>query len=141
MQITRQSEYAVRTLTELAQKPYGTVLSTKVISENQAIPEVFLKKTIQLLAKAQLVSTQRGTQGGVKLAVPAEEITIAHVITAIEGEVAINVCLAKAHTCEKRATCYIRPILLRAQDAMLAELNKETFRDIAALAKGGKPSN
>ncbi len=139
MQLTRQSEYAVRTLIELAQKPYGTVLPTKVISEKQAIPEVFLKKTVQLLAKAQLVATQRGTQGGVKLAVPPERITIAQVITAIEGEVAINPCLSSSHVCANRATCSIHPILQRAQDAMLAELNKETLEDIVAMGKGSKP--
>jgi Rrf2 family transcriptional regulator, nitric oxide-sensitive transcriptional repressor len=139
MQLTRQSEYAIRTLIELAQKPYGTVLSTKVISERQSIPEVFLKKTVQLLARAQLVATQRGTQGGVKLAVPAEGITIAQVITAIEGEVAINPCLSSSNVCENRATCSIHRILQRAQDAMLAELNKETLQDIAAMGKGDGP--
>lgn len=139
MQLTRQSEYAVRTLIELAQRPYGAVLSTKAISEKQAIPEVFLKKTVQLLARAKLVATQRGTQGGVKLAVPPERITLAQVITAIEGEVAINPCLSSSHVCENRNTCSIRPILQRAQDAMLAELNKETLQEIAAMRKGGKP--
>ncbi len=140
MQITRQTEYAIQTLVELVKYPSGTMLSARDISENQQIPEVFLKKTIQLLARANLVATQRGNQGGVRLTVPAEQITIARVLAAIEGELAINVCLAGTSTCKNKTVCKIRPILQRAQNAMMAELNKESFADIAAsMGKGEEP--
>ena len=60
MQITRQTEYAIRTLLELAKVPKGEVLQVKLISDRQSIPVEFLKKTVQLLALAGLVSTRRG---------------------------------------------------------------------------------
>ncbi len=130
LQITRQSEYAVRTLLELAQIPFGRRMSTKIISEKQEISEVFLKKTIQQLDRVGLVATHRGKQGGVQLCVPADEITIADVIGAIEGEVAINPCLSEKNHCKNEEFCPVHQILERAQDALLAELKRETFADI-----------
>lgn len=131
MQLTRQSEYALKIILELAVHPYGEVLSSKIISERQDIPEDFLKKTIHLLALGGLVSTQRGTQGGVRLARKAEQINIADVLTAIEGPVAINPCLSPGYRCPHQPECTISPVLWRAQQAFLAELSKESLADLA----------
>lgn len=135
MQITRQSEYAIKTILELASIPYGQILSTSKISERQDIPEVFLKKTVQLLARGGLVATQRGPKGGVRLIVPANQITIAHVIKAIEGEIAINPCLGEGYHCQNESFCQIRTILKRAQDALKRELSQETLQDILERGK------
>lgn len=133
MEITRQTEYAIRTLLELAAQPWGQVLSSKVISERQDIPEEFLKKTVQLLSINGLVITQRGVQGGVRLAKYADQITIADIITAIEGPFAINPCLAPGYDCKNSKSCPVRPVLARAQKAMLAEFSRETLADLAIL--------
>lgn len=130
MQITRQTEYAVRTLLELAAAEPGTFVAAKVISEKQDIPEVFLKKTIQLLARAGLVATQRGTQGGVRLAQPADRVTLADVLTAVEGPLALNPCLAEGYDCPNQASCPVRRIIARAQAAMVRELSRETLADM-----------
>ena len=60
MQITRQSEYAIRTLVEMAKHPAEEMLTTSYIAEQQEIPPDFLKKTIKLLILAGLIGTQRG---------------------------------------------------------------------------------
>lgn len=130
MQITRQSEYAIKTLLELARIPFGKTIRTGQISEEQNIPEVFLKKTIQLLARGGLVNTQRGAQGGVRLTVPADQITIIDVIEAVEGPLAINPCLAEGRHCQNEQSCQIRRILQKTQDAIRVELGRETVQDI-----------
>ncbi|HEX3011282.1 MAG TPA: Rrf2 family transcriptional regulator [Syntrophomonadaceae bacterium] len=130
MELTRQTEYAIKILLELAAQPSGEVLSSKIISERQDIPEEYLKKTVQLLAVNGLVITQRGTQGGVRLAKPADKITIADVVTAIEGPFAINPCLLPGYECKNSQTCVVRPVLIRAQNAMLLELGKNTLADL-----------
>ena len=132
MQITRRTEYAIRTLIELAKVPLGTTLQTRDISQEQDIPEVFLTKTIQLLARAGLVTTQRGSHGGVYLAVSPDKITIADVLTVTEGKLGLNVCLTESGHCPNVAFCPVHRVLKRAQDAMLAELKKDTFADLAA---------
>lgn len=132
MQITRQTEYAIRTLIELSKAPLGTMLHTKDISQKQEIPEGFLTKTIQVLAHAGLVTTQRGSQGGVCLSVSPDKITIADVLTVTEGRLGLNVCLTQSGYCPNMAVCPVHSVLKRAQDAMLAELKKETFADLVA---------
>lgn len=132
MQITRQTEYAIKTLIELGQVPPGQLVSSKIISQKHGIPEDFLHKTIQVLSRAGLVVTQRGIQGGVRLGHPLEGITIADVIEAMEGPLAINVCLSPGYHCENSATCQVRKTLARAQKAMLKELRKTNLAEIAA---------
>lgn len=130
MQINRQTEYAIRTILELSKLPYGSMLNAKTISENQNIPEVFLKKTIQMLSRGGLVLTQRGTQGGVKLARPSCEITIADVVVTIEGPLALNLCINESYHCKNKPQCQVHRILRRTQDAVVRELTRETFADI-----------
>jgi Rrf2 family protein len=135
MQITRQTEYAIKTLTELGKLSYGQLLSSKLISQRQDIPEDFLHKTIQILARAGLVVTQRGVQGGVRLARPLEQVTIADVIEAMEGPVALNICLSPSFHCENKGNCQVRKVLADAQAAMLQELRKKSLADIVAATK------
>ena len=130
MQLTRQCEYAIRTMLELASHPYGEIISSKIISERQDIPEGFLKKTIQLLAVSGLVNTVRGIQGGVRLAKPAEDIKVSDVVEAIEGPIAINPCLASGYVCPNQPQCRISPVLARAQSAFIAELNRDSLADL-----------
>lgn len=130
MQITRQTEYAIRTLLELARVPMGEALSTRFISEQQDIPEDFLKKTVKLLALAELVTTQRGTGGGVRLARPAQEISMLDIITAIEGPISLNICLAPGYQCPNQPSCPSSKVLKRAQDALISELKKESLADM-----------
>ncbi len=70
-------------------------------------------------------------QGGIRLGVSPESITIADVIGAIEGKIVLNPCLAESYYCKHKSSCKVCGILQRAQDAMIAELSKETLADLA----------
>jgi Rrf2 family protein len=118
---------------ELAKGPAGEVLQVKTISERQDIPVEFLKKTVQLLALAGLVNTRRGTQGGIMLARPAEDINIADIVKAIEGPIAINLCLEPGYVCPNQGTCPVSPVLARAQGAFLRELQRDSLADLAGI--------
>ncbi|MBW6464333.1 MAG: RrF2 family transcriptional regulator [Dethiobacteria bacterium] len=130
MQITRQAEYAIRIMLELATLPTGKGTQSKVIAEKRKVPDKFLQKTIQILVRTGYVATKRGTMGGVKLAVTPESVTIADVITAIEGKVFISPCLCEGFFCGNKEKCQVTKILQRAQNALLDELSKETLADL-----------
>jgi Rrf2 family protein len=132
MQITRQAEYAIKIMLELAKNPSGEVLASKLIADRQGIPEDFLKKTVHLLSLQGLVVTQRGVQGGVRLGKPAGEITIADIIAAVEGPLALNVCLEPGYDCPNQPTCPVHRVLARGQAALLRELNRESLLDLLA---------
>ncbi len=131
MQLTRQSEYAIRAVLELSMLPEGEFMQSRAIAARQELPEQFLNKTVQILARVGLVETRRGMQGGVRLAVRPESITIADVIGAVEGKIAINPCLSGGYHCANRPSCRVHGILNRAQEALLTELGKETFAELA----------
>ncbi len=131
MQITRQSEYAIKILVDLASVPQGEVVHSKAIAERKKIPEKFLQKTIQVLVRAGMVESRRGNLGGVRLAVDPDSLTIADVVAAIEGPVTINLCMDDRFSCENKSVCQLHQILKRGQKALLSELSKETLGDIA----------
>ena len=133
MQITRQTEYAVRVMLELARLPKGEMLSAREISEKQQIPEVFLKKTIQILARAGLVHTQRGPRGGVQLAKDPTEVTLADILVAVEGPLALNVCLVPGYECVNKPGCKVHRVLARAQKALVSELSCNSLAELAEL--------
>jgi Rrf2 family protein len=130
MQITRQTEYAIRTLIELAGLPEHEIVQSRTIAQKNDLPEKFLNKTVQLLVKAGLVETRRGMNGGIKLAVRPELITAADVLKAIEGKIAINPCLVENYYCKHKENCGFHSVLQRTQDAMIAELSKSTIADM-----------
>lgn len=131
MQITRQSEYAIKILVDLASSPRGEIVHSKAIAERKKIPEKFLQKTIQVLVRTGMVESRRGTLGGVRLAVDPDSLTVVDVITAIEGPVTINLCMDDSFDCDNKPNCQVHQILKRGQKALLSELSKETLGEIA----------
>jgi Rrf2 family protein len=87
MRVSAKADYAVRAAVELAAAGEGPVKGER-ISQAQEIPLKFLENILGELKHGGLVRSQRGTEGGYWLARPAEEITIADVIRAVEGPLA-----------------------------------------------------
>lgn len=85
MKLSSRSEYGIRALLELAQRRgQGPVLS-RAIAERQDIPDAYLNQLLLTLRKAGIVQSLRGPSGGHQLARPPERISMAEVISALEG--------------------------------------------------------
>lgn len=87
VRVTAKVDYAVRAMVELAAASPDPVKGD-AISTRQAIPFKFLENILAELRRAGMVSSQRGTEGGYWLSVPAETITVADIVRAIEGPLA-----------------------------------------------------
>jgi len=83
---TAKADYAVRAAVELAAA--GRQLTAEQIAQAQSIPANFLENILRDLRRAGIVDSRRGQQGGYALARPADEISIADVIRAVEGPLA-----------------------------------------------------
>jgi Rrf2 family protein len=99
MKLSTQADYAVRAVFELANHDPGAVLHTGDIAAAQRIPGPRLAKVINDLARADLVRTQRGHQGGVTLARPAAEISVRDVYEAVEGPIILCRCRRHPEAC------------------------------------------
>ena len=87
MRISARADYALRAAAELAAAGGGPVKGD-ALATAQSIPAKFLENILADLRHARLVRSQRGSDGGYWLAHPAEEISLADVIRAVEGPLA-----------------------------------------------------
>ena len=87
MRVSAKVDYALRAMAELAASPPGPVKG-ELIATAQTIPPKFLENILIELRHSGLVASQRGAEGGYRLARPAAEITVADVIRAVEGPLA-----------------------------------------------------
>ena len=86
MRTTAKADYAVRAAVELAAA--GDMVTAEQLAQAQSIPLNFLENILRDLRRAGLVESRRGQAGGYLLARPADEISIADVIRAVEGPLA-----------------------------------------------------
>ncbi|HZO50889.1 MAG TPA: Rrf2 family transcriptional regulator [Gaiellaceae bacterium] len=87
MRVSAKVDYALRAMAELAAAPPGPVKAERLAAA-QSIPPKFLESILLELRHSGLVASQRGAEGGYRLARPAAEITVADVIRAVEGPLA-----------------------------------------------------
>jgi Rrf2 family protein len=87
VKVTAKADYAVRAVLVLA-AANGELMKADLVAEAQQIPRHFLDNILNDLRRAGIVATQRGAEGGSRLARPAEDISIADVMRAIEGPLA-----------------------------------------------------
>jgi Rrf2 family protein len=85
MRISARADYAVRAALELAAATEKCPVKAEALARAQEIPHKFLEGILADMRRGGLVVSQRGGQGGYRLAAPAEEITIADVIRVVEG--------------------------------------------------------
>ena len=104
MKFSTRDRYALRLMVELAN--HGDALvPLKEISDSQQISLKYLEQIITPLAKAGLVSSVRGAQGGYRLARPEAEITAGEILRAVEGELTAIPCLGANMECPRRNQC------------------------------------
>ena len=90
MQVSAKTDYALRAAAELARAAADETGPVKgeSISEIQGIPKKFMENILHDLKRSGIVRTRRGASGGYWLALPAEEISLADIIRAVEGPLA-----------------------------------------------------
>lgn len=105
MKVTRASDYAIRALIHMAHKPLGTTFMRSELAGECDIPDSFLGKILQNLAKSEILSSERGKKGGFKISKPIAEITVYDIIAAIEGDIALNKCIFDEDFCSLVHSC------------------------------------
>jgi Rrf2 family protein len=131
MRVTAKADYAVRAAVELAAGGEGP-LKGEAIATAQGIPLRFLENILAELRHAGLVRSQRGAVGGYWLARPADEITIADVIRAVEGPLASVRSERPEELSYSGTAAALRDVWLALRVNIRAVLENVTLADIAA---------
>jgi len=134
-QVSRRVDYAVRMMVELGLPPDGACLPARQLSKKTGVPKAFLHKITADLVKANLVQTQAGPHGGLKLQRDASQISLLHIVEAIEGPICLNVCLIRPHECNRDLICPAHTFWGRLQTMLVAQLSTTNLTDLVAEAK------
>jgi Rrf2 family protein len=103
--LTRESEYALRGLVRLASYPPGSTVSHSEIAEAEGLPAPFLAKIFQKLARHGVLDAERGPGSGYALRGTPTETRVSKVFEAIEGPQALKRCLLWGGHCCETAPC------------------------------------
>lgn len=136
MQLTRAADYGVRVMMHLAGLPRGTRVTHPELAAAVEVPESFLSKVLQALAKSALILSHRGSQGGFELAVSPADVSVLDIVEAIQGPMRLNVCLASQAACGRLPLCAAHFVWQEAQAAMVAVLMDATLAKLARKSGG-----
>ena len=128
--ISKLADYASVILNGLASMDQQTA-SARAISGRVQLGEATVRKILKMLAGAGLVNAMRGAGGGYQLAHPADGISIASVITAIEGPMALTHCSLEEGVCDHDSVCAVKDNWQLINRVIMSALEKVSLRDIS----------
>jgi Rrf2 family iron-responsive transcriptional regulator len=132
MRLTRQSNYAIRTLIYCAVNEPG-LSRVADIAKAHGISELFLFKLIKPLVENGLIETVRGRRGGIKLGRPAEDITLLDTIRLTEESFSMAECFEDGEiACPLADACDVNAALREALGAFFEVLESHTIADLAS---------
>jgi Rrf2 family protein len=137
MQITRETDYAIRCVLYLSESPEEVVMVNE-IARARRIPKSFLSKILQKLTKAGIVRSYRGVKGGFRLAKKPKRISLLDVIEAIEGPVAMNRCAINNRLCSLSNSCSAHPVWVDVRKKVEEMLKKHNFDGLINMEQSSK---
>jgi FeS assembly SUF system regulator len=133
LRISKLTDYATVILGLLAADPTRQQTAAEIAERTQvAAPTV--SKLLKQLQRAQLVTSARGLHGGYRLARPAEQISAAAILDALEGPVALTECAGEHSHCGIEGTCSVGGAWQRVNRAIHQSLTEITLAELAGLA-------
>lgn len=129
MRVSAKVDYALRALLELAAAPPGQVTAERLATA-QGIPPKFLENILLELRRAELVVSQRGVDGGYRLAKPAGEISVADVVRALEGPIASVRGVRPEEVEYEGPARSLQPLWVELRASMRGVLEQTTLADL-----------
>lgn len=139
LRLTKKADYGLMALKYLAEQPCTgepAAQSAKDIAQAYHIPPPLLAKILQTLARAGLLVSHAGTNGGYALAKPASEISAFEVIRAIDGPLFITSCITIHGACDLAGHCTIKEPLRKVNDSIKDLLSNIFISDLAEMSDG-----
>lgn len=132
LRLSKLTDYAVVVLIRLSEHRAEPVQTTPGIAHATGVPEPTVAKVLKALTAAGLVASQRGARGGYRLSQPLTEVTVADVIAAIDGPIALTACVDGAGgCCEVERVCAVKGRWDLVNDAIRDALTAITLADMS----------
>ena len=136
MRLSSMADYAVVTMSAAARHCGMVRVSAAQLAAETGLPVPTVQKVVSLLTAAGLLRSSRGVGGGLKLARPAAAISLADIVEAIEGPIALTPCVDSGkHDCGLESACTVRPhwgVVNAAMRGALADVPLTRLAELAA---------
>lgn len=130
LRVGKLTDYGTAVMTSLAQHPKRLQTAAEIAADlGLTLPTV--SKILKALVQHKLLVSYRGAKGGYSLAVAPEGITVAQIIAAIEGPIALTECSDTAKLCDQESLCSVRGNWQRINQAVLTALQQVSLADLA----------
>jgi Rrf2 family protein len=131
LRISRKIDYGLRAMIYLSSIRSGSVVPFREIARQMDVPEDFLAKILKTLVDQGLVRSTRGPHGGYALGRSADAISFLEVIEAVEGPIALNVCLDGDDACGHSSSCTMVSVWRLGQERMLDVYRQAKLSELA----------
>lgn len=131
MKISTKGRYALRMMLDLAEHQGNGYIALKDIAERQNVSKKYLEQIVPILNKADILNTNRGYQGGYRLARTPDKYTVGDILRITEGSISPVACLDKNPVeCERAAECATLPVWQGLYKVIADYLDGITLQDI-----------
>jgi FeS assembly SUF system regulator len=133
MRLSHLADYAVVLMTAAARRPAGARLSATELAGETGVPLPTAQKLMGQLATCGLLSSARGASGGFALSKAAAEISLADIVEAVEGPIAMTQCTGHedASDCALDAHCRLKPHMGVVSNAVRGALHAVSLTELA----------
>lgn len=138
MKLSTKGRYGLRAVIEIAICGEEEAIALSSIAERQSISISYLEQLIAKLKKAGIVNSIRGSQGGYMLAKPAEEISVGHILRALEGDLNPVDCaevIGGTATCSGSELCVTKHVWKRISDSINNAVDEIMLSELVADSK------
>ncbi len=137
---SRQCEYALQAVIYLALNKNGSHVPIKDLTRKLKIPYHFLGKIMQDLTRKGLLVSEKGPRGGFALAMPACDITLFHIVDAIDGADFTRTCVMGFPECSGKKPCSVHGQWASLRDGIYAMLVSKNIEELSrTMQKPGYP--
>ena len=127
--ITRDTDYAVRAISFIAEKKGGMVSADELVKSIR-MPRPFLRKILQVLNREGMLKSYKGKNGGFILALSPKKIFLLDIMRIFQGPIRLNECVFKKRVCPNMATCPLRKKITHIESKVLEELKDITIASL-----------
>jgi len=135
---SKECEYAIRALTYLSLHPERRCLSRE-IAEDESLPGFFLSKILQTLARARLLNSVKGPNGGFQLAKSPDEITLFEIRQILDGNDDLEACAVGLGECHGLTPCPLHESFKPIRDQIKDYLHHTTLELMAKAVQEKQP--
>jgi len=132
IRLTKVSDYGIVLLAYIANDVPGERFKARNLAEETGIPGPMVSKIMKALARNDLLISHRGVKGGYSLARPAEGISVADIVRALEGPIALTECVdSRTSGCSIEMDCPVKTNWRRINNAVIDSLRQIKITEMA----------